>query len=72
MAMGKKWPFIKCKGVALLALFVIISGGSAKGFSADLLLFAGAIYRKPVKIDQQIQGVLNVQQIQIFGGSHSH
>ena len=53
MAMGKKWPFIKCKGVALLALFVIISGWSAKGFSADLLLFAGAGLRQPT--DQLIQ-----------------
>ena len=45
--MGKKWPFIKCKWVALLSLFVIIFGGAAKGFSADLLLFAGAGLRQP-------------------------
>jgi len=51
--MGEKWPFIKCKGLAFLVLFVTISGWSAKGFSADLLLFAGAGLRQPT--DRLIQ-----------------
>ena len=53
MAMGKKWSIITCKGVALLALFVIIFGWPANGFSADLLLFAGAGLRQPT--DRLIQ-----------------
>ncbi len=47
MVMGRKSSFIKCKAVALLALFVVIFGWSTKGFSADLLLFAGAGLRQP-------------------------
>ena len=51
--MGKKWFFARCKGIALLALFIIISGWPEKGLSADLLLFSGAGLRQPT--DRLIQ-----------------
>ena len=51
--MGKQLSFIRKSVLVSSAVFTLIFGGSATGFSADLLLFAGAGLRQPT--DQLIQ-----------------